>query len=241
MFDALPNAELAVVPGTSHFLTQEKPHLVNALVLDFLTNEPVADRGADPAGPRDPTRSRSDARTPSEVVRLVVAHVLADSTGRPDGAGAGRWSGRCAADCSPGVGSPWPGRTRSPRSCWSSLHHACHGSRTTRRHKGYRSSGRCARLAVVGRLIVHNAMTVNGAYEAPVPEPGGLVRAGPRQPAGLAGDVAGRRRDGHGAGRPRGPGHGVAADGGPARLRGLCEADEQHAEVRRRPGPSAPP
>jgi pimeloyl-ACP methyl ester carboxylesterase len=42
MFDALPNAELAIVPGTSHFLTQEKPHLVNALVLDFLTNEPVA-------------------------------------------------------------------------------------------------------------------------------------------------------------------------------------------------------
>ena len=41
MYDALPNSELAVVPGTSHFLTQEKPHLVNALVLDFLTNEPV--------------------------------------------------------------------------------------------------------------------------------------------------------------------------------------------------------
>src|SRR3954471_21172328 len=41
MFDALPDAEFAVVPGTSHFLTQEKPHLVNALVLDFLTNEPV--------------------------------------------------------------------------------------------------------------------------------------------------------------------------------------------------------
>jgi pimeloyl-ACP methyl ester carboxylesterase len=41
MYDALPNAELAVVPGTSHFLTQEKPHLVNAIVLDFLTNEPV--------------------------------------------------------------------------------------------------------------------------------------------------------------------------------------------------------
>ncbi len=41
MFDALPNAELAIVPGTSHFLTQEKTHLVNALVLDFLTNEPV--------------------------------------------------------------------------------------------------------------------------------------------------------------------------------------------------------
>ena len=42
MYDALPDAELAVVPGTSHFLTQEKPHLVNAIVLDFLTREPVA-------------------------------------------------------------------------------------------------------------------------------------------------------------------------------------------------------
>jgi len=41
MYDALPNAELAVVPGTSHFLTQEKPHLVNAILLDFLTNDPV--------------------------------------------------------------------------------------------------------------------------------------------------------------------------------------------------------
>src|SRR4030095_6138819 len=41
MYDALPNAELAVVPGTSHFLTQEKPHLVNSIILDFLTNEPV--------------------------------------------------------------------------------------------------------------------------------------------------------------------------------------------------------
>ena len=40
-YDALPNAELAVVPGTSHFLTQEKPHLVNAIVLDFLTIDPV--------------------------------------------------------------------------------------------------------------------------------------------------------------------------------------------------------
>lgn len=41
LYEALPNAELAVVPGTSHRLTQEKPHLVNALMLDFLTNEPV--------------------------------------------------------------------------------------------------------------------------------------------------------------------------------------------------------
>jgi pimeloyl-ACP methyl ester carboxylesterase len=41
MYDALPNAELAVVPGTSHFLTQEKPYLVNAIMIDFLTNEPI--------------------------------------------------------------------------------------------------------------------------------------------------------------------------------------------------------
>jgi pimeloyl-ACP methyl ester carboxylesterase len=41
MYEALPNAELAIVPGTSHFLMQEKPQLVNRLVLDFLTNEPV--------------------------------------------------------------------------------------------------------------------------------------------------------------------------------------------------------
>jgi pimeloyl-ACP methyl ester carboxylesterase len=41
MYDALPDAELAIVPGTSHFLTQEKPELVNTIVLDFLTKEPV--------------------------------------------------------------------------------------------------------------------------------------------------------------------------------------------------------
>jgi pimeloyl-ACP methyl ester carboxylesterase len=41
-YRALPNGELAVVPGTSHFLLKEKPALCNAIVLDFLTNEPVA-------------------------------------------------------------------------------------------------------------------------------------------------------------------------------------------------------
>ncbi len=41
MYDALPNAELAIVPGTSHFLMQEKPDLVNKIVLDFLTLDPV--------------------------------------------------------------------------------------------------------------------------------------------------------------------------------------------------------
>jgi pimeloyl-ACP methyl ester carboxylesterase len=40
-YDGIPDAELAVVPGTSHFLLQEKPELCNAIVLDFLTNDPV--------------------------------------------------------------------------------------------------------------------------------------------------------------------------------------------------------
>jgi pimeloyl-ACP methyl ester carboxylesterase len=41
-YRALPNAELAIVPGTSHFLLQEKAALCNAIILDFLLNEPVA-------------------------------------------------------------------------------------------------------------------------------------------------------------------------------------------------------
>ncbi|MEU5110047.1 alpha/beta hydrolase [Streptomyces longwoodensis] len=41
LYRAVPGAELAVVPGTSHALPMEKPDLVNRLILDFLTNEPV--------------------------------------------------------------------------------------------------------------------------------------------------------------------------------------------------------
>jgi pimeloyl-ACP methyl ester carboxylesterase len=41
MYRAIPNAELAIVPGTSHFLTQEKPDLVNKIIVDFLTRETV--------------------------------------------------------------------------------------------------------------------------------------------------------------------------------------------------------
>jgi pimeloyl-ACP methyl ester carboxylesterase len=40
-YRALPNGEMAVVPGTSHFLLQEKPALCNAIILDFLINDPV--------------------------------------------------------------------------------------------------------------------------------------------------------------------------------------------------------
>jgi pimeloyl-ACP methyl ester carboxylesterase len=41
MYRGLPDAELAIVPGTSHGLLHEKPSLCNAMILDFLTGEPV--------------------------------------------------------------------------------------------------------------------------------------------------------------------------------------------------------
>jgi pimeloyl-ACP methyl ester carboxylesterase len=41
MYRSLPQAELAVVPGTSHVLFMEKPALVTQLALDFLTTDPV--------------------------------------------------------------------------------------------------------------------------------------------------------------------------------------------------------
>jgi len=40
-YRALPNAELAVVPGTSHGLLVEKPDLCNTMILEFLAKEPV--------------------------------------------------------------------------------------------------------------------------------------------------------------------------------------------------------
>lgn len=41
-YRALPNGELAIVPGTSHFLLQEKPYLCDVIILDFLGNDPIA-------------------------------------------------------------------------------------------------------------------------------------------------------------------------------------------------------
>ena len=41
LYNGIPDAELAIVPGTSHFLLQEKPDLCNAIMLDFLTGAPV--------------------------------------------------------------------------------------------------------------------------------------------------------------------------------------------------------
>lgn len=42
MYRAMPDAELAVVPGTSHGLLAEKPGLCNLLMTEFLTRDPVA-------------------------------------------------------------------------------------------------------------------------------------------------------------------------------------------------------
>jgi pimeloyl-ACP methyl ester carboxylesterase len=39
LYRAIPNAELAIVPGTSHALLMEKPRLVNGLILDFLASD----------------------------------------------------------------------------------------------------------------------------------------------------------------------------------------------------------
>jgi hypothetical protein len=41
LFRTIPNSELAVVPGTSHFVLMEKPELMNRLVVDFLERDPV--------------------------------------------------------------------------------------------------------------------------------------------------------------------------------------------------------
>lgn len=39
LYDTIPDAQLAVIPGTSHLVPLEKPDLVNQLVLDFLAAE----------------------------------------------------------------------------------------------------------------------------------------------------------------------------------------------------------
>ncbi|MFF7329601.1 alpha/beta fold hydrolase [Streptomyces sp. NPDC008150] len=41
LYRALPDSELAIVPGTSHTLPLEKPAVVNRTILDFLGGEPV--------------------------------------------------------------------------------------------------------------------------------------------------------------------------------------------------------
>jgi pimeloyl-ACP methyl ester carboxylesterase len=40
-YEGIPDAELAIVPGTSHFLLQEKPGLCNDIIVQFLTQDAV--------------------------------------------------------------------------------------------------------------------------------------------------------------------------------------------------------
>jgi pimeloyl-ACP methyl ester carboxylesterase len=40
-YEGIPDSELAIVPGTSHFLLQEKPMLCNTVIVDFLTEDAV--------------------------------------------------------------------------------------------------------------------------------------------------------------------------------------------------------
>ena len=42
MYRSLPDAELAIVPGTSHGLLVEKPELCDRIILEFLEQDPVA-------------------------------------------------------------------------------------------------------------------------------------------------------------------------------------------------------
>ena len=76
MYAALPNAELAIVPGTSHFLTQEKPDLVNKMVVDFLTTRAGANGRAHPPSAQARGQSRLAAALAypgADLVRAVVA------------------------------------------------------------------------------------------------------------------------------------------------------------------------
>lgn len=41
MYRAIPDAELMIVPGTSHGLLVEKPDLCNDVILTFMTTDPV--------------------------------------------------------------------------------------------------------------------------------------------------------------------------------------------------------
>lgn len=41
LYEGIPDSELAIVPGTSHYLLQEKPALCNELIVRFLIEDPI--------------------------------------------------------------------------------------------------------------------------------------------------------------------------------------------------------
>jgi hypothetical protein len=65
MFQRIPNARLAIIPGTSHAVPMEQPDLVNRMIIDFLDGPErptevmpllprrVGGEGAEPAGVAD--------------------------------------------------------------------------------------------------------------------------------------------------------------------------------------------
>jgi pimeloyl-ACP methyl ester carboxylesterase len=69
LYRGLPNAQLAIVPGTSHLLLHEKPRLCTSMVIDFLTTEPTPTwmpirRVAQPAASNDPIQVPADRFAP---------------------------------------------------------------------------------------------------------------------------------------------------------------------------------
>jgi pimeloyl-ACP methyl ester carboxylesterase len=66
IYEGIPDSELAIVPGTSHFLLQEKAAVCNQLISDFLSEEPkptVAPIRRAPAGERKESE-RAKSTTP---------------------------------------------------------------------------------------------------------------------------------------------------------------------------------
>lgn len=51
---SIPEAELAVVPGTAHGLLIQKPQLYNCLIRSFLAEDPVPTRAPIRRAPADP-------------------------------------------------------------------------------------------------------------------------------------------------------------------------------------------
>jgi pimeloyl-ACP methyl ester carboxylesterase len=69
LYRGLPDAQLAIIPGTSHLLLHEKPQLCTGLVTDFLTTEPTPTRmpirrAAPPAPSHHPIQTPA-GRTPN--------------------------------------------------------------------------------------------------------------------------------------------------------------------------------
>ena len=127
LYRGLPDAELAVIPGTSHGLLVEKPALCNTIMLEFLSKEPVRRRRSGVPSAHRTTRLAKSRMTPASRSGAVMcarwswpARVTVRST-----------SGRVAARS-----AIVSGRRCRPPPCSS---HAA--TRST--HRGHRSVAEC--------------------------------------------------------------------------------------------------